>query len=145
MADRIPSDHDAVETVRGTVDRVGRTDRLKVTLSPDDADVLPAEDVVRLVLDGTVRHAPTAEDFDGRPELRGAFDSPTLARDPGEGRDRIQEWLDAAGVGIDGAVLLDVVSPGYTYGLRAPGQRAIYEATEPPSDSLTSIARDLEE
>ncbi|MFB6165003.1 MAG: hypothetical protein ABEJ31_07575 [Haloarculaceae archaeon] len=145
MPDRVPSDHDAVETIRATLERVGRTDRLKVTLPADAADALPAGDVVRLVLDGRTRHSRVETDFDGAAELRGAFDSPTLARDPGAGTDRLAEWADAAGRSAGQSVLLDVVTDGYKYGLRAPGERAVYEATEAPSDSLSSIARDLEE
>jgi hypothetical protein len=145
VTDRIASDHEAVETVRATLERVGRTDRVQVCLPAARSEVLPTDDVVRLVVDGAVTHAPADVDFDGRPTLSGAFDSPTLARDPGDGRDRLQEWVADDGIAIESTVLVDVVSPGHTYGLRSPGERVIYEATEPPSDSLAAIARDLDE
>ena len=145
MPDRVPSDHDAVRTIRATLERVGRTDRPKVTVPAEAADCLPDEDVIRLSLDGTTTHAQVEQDFDGVPEIRGAFDSPSLAREPGEGTDRLAEWADDRDVSVGGSVLLDVVTSGYTYGLRAPGERAIYEATDPPSDSLASIARDIED
>lgn len=145
MADRVPSDHDSVETVRATLERVGRTDRRKVAVPTDSAVTLPAEEVVRLVLDGDTYHSRVETDFDGRPELRGAYHSPTLARNPGAGTDCLAEWVADAGVSLEGSVLLDVVTPAYKYGLRAPGDRAVYDATDAPSDSLASIASDVEE
>lgn len=145
MPERIPSDHDTVETVRATLERVGRTDRPKVAIPAEAADLLPESGIVRVVLDGQTRHAPVERDFDGAPELRGAFDSPTLARDPGTGADRLAEWVADAAVSVGGSVLLDVVTPDHLYGLRAPGERTVYEATEGPADSLADIAKDVSE
>lgn len=145
MTDRVPSDHDSVETVRATLERVGRTDRRKVTVPADSAATLPADGLVRLVIGGDTYHSRIETDFDGRPELRGAFESPTLARDPESGTDRLAEWVADADVSVGGSVCLDVVTPEYKYGLRAPGDRVVYEATDAPDDSLSSIARDIEE
>lgn len=145
MPDRVASDHDAVETVRATLERVGRTDRRRVAIPADaDAGLVP-EEVVRLVLDGTTYHTLVERSLDGGLELRGAYESPTLARDPGNGTDHLPAWVDGTGVTLDGSVLLDVVTEGFKYGLRAPGQRAIYEATAAPDEGLSAIARDLEE
>ena len=145
MTDRIPSDHDSVETVRATVERVGRTDRRKVTVPEDAADLLPDGEVVQVVLAGETAHATVERDFDGQPELTGAFDSPTLARSPGDGEDRLGAWLEETDLAAGESVLLDVVTEGFMYGLREPGERTVYEATEPPSDSLSAIARDVQE
>lgn len=145
MTDRVPSDHESVATIRATVERVGRTDRRKVIVPAQESDVLPEGDVVRLVFDDATYHAQVATDFDGVPELTGAFDSPTLARAPGDGDNRLASWLERTAVEDGGSVMLDVVTEDYTYGLREPGERTVYEATEPPSESLSSIARNLDE
>lgn len=142
---RIPSDHDSIETLRATVERVGRTDRLKISL-PSDADLgLDADDVVRLEIDDRTYHTRVETDFDGNREFRGAFRSPTLARDPDADRDHLSNWLDDAGVDTGNSVLVDVVTEGVQYGLRAPGTRAVYEAADEGNDSLASIARDIED
>jgi len=144
VTDRVPSDHESVRSIRATLDRVGRTDRLKVTVPPENGDVLPVEAVVRIVLDGRTYHSLVDEDFDGNPELPGAFDSPSLARGT-DGTDRLAEWVDSAGLSAGDSVLLDVVTPGFKYGIRQPGRRTVYEATAAPDDSLSSIASDIEE
>ena len=145
MPARIPSDHDSIETLRATVERVGRTDRPKVAL-PGEADLgLDAEDVVRLVIDGDTYHTRVETDFDGHREFRGAFPSPTLARDPDADRDHLADWLAEAGIDAGNSVLVDVVTAGVQYGLRAPGTRAVYEAADEGNEGLASIARDLED
>lgn len=143
MSDRLPSDHDAVATHRTSLERVGRTDRSKV-LVPDEAAV-PTDEVVRVVVDGRTCHARVGTNLQGAPEITGAYDTPTLARDPGDGENRLETWVDDADVTVGGSVLLDVVTEGFKYGLRAPGERTVYEATERPSDSLSSIADGLDE
>ncbi|MFB6083651.1 MAG: hypothetical protein ABEJ94_05350 [Halorientalis sp.] len=143
MSDRVPSDHDAVVTHRATLERVGRTDRPKVVV-PEDATV-PTDEVVRLVVDGRTCHARVETGLQGDPEITGAYDTPTLARDPGDGRNRLQAWVTEADVSVGGSVLLDVVTEGFKYGLRAPGERTVYEATEKPDAGLSSIADDLTE
>ncbi|AQL43082.1 hypothetical protein BV210_10315 [Halorientalis sp. IM1011] len=143
MSDRLPSDHDAVETHRASLERVGRTDRPKVVV-PDDASV-PTDEVVRLVVDGRTCHTRIETSLQGDPEITGAYDTPTLARDPSEGENRLDEWVADANVTVGGSVLLDEVTEGFKYGLRAPGERTVYEATEKPDDGLSAIAEDLGE
>jgi len=139
---RLPSDHPDVETVRATLVRAGRTDRPRVAL-PADAP-LDAGETVRLVLDGTDRFAPVERSLSGDDlELRGAYDTPEGAGDPASGTDRLPAWRDDHGVAFDGAVLVDVVEPGHRYGLRAPGERAVYDDTGRPDGDLQDIAEDL--
>ena len=145
MPDRVASDHDAVETVRATLERVGRTDRRRVAVPADAGAGLTPETVVRLVLDSTTYHTLVETSLEGDLELRGAFDSPTLARDPESGTDHLPAWVADAGVEVGGSVLLDVVTAEFKYGLRAPGRRVIYEATAAPDKGLSAIARDIEE
>lgn len=144
MADRVPSDHPTVTTHDGTLARQGRTDRPKVVL-PADAG-LPVGEVVRLALDGTERRArferPTVGDG---LELRGVYDTPDHVREPGSGTDRLAEWVADAGLAFGRTVHLDVVESGFRYGLRGPGERAVYDATGGPDGSLASIAERLEE
>jgi hypothetical protein len=143
VSDRLPSDHDAVETHRAGLEHVGRTDRPKVVV-PDDATV-PVDEVDRLVVDGRTCHARVETNLHGDPEITGAFDTPTLAREPGDGENRLETWVADADVTVGGSVLLDVVTEGFKYGLRAPGERTVYEATEKPDAGLSAIAEDLGE
>lgn len=140
MSDRVPSDHSSVETVRATLARAGRTDRPKVVL-PDDAD-LP-EGVVRLVLDGRVCHAPVERGLDGTLELPGAYDTAPAARERA-GENRLTEWVRDADLDFGRSVLLDVLVAGTRYGLRAPGERAVYDVPGRPDEGLASIAEQVE-
>ena len=142
MSDRLPSDHAAVESHRVHLDRVGRTSRPRVPV-PAAVDVAVG-DVIRVSLEGTSYHAQIAEALDGTPDIRGAFDNARLARTPGEGDDHFQPWTESVGLGVGDPVLVDVVTPGYKLGIRRPGERVVYDATDAPSSSLSDIARDLD-
>lgn len=144
MADRISSDHPSVQTVRATLTET--TTGVRLEIPPDEREAFPLEDVIRIVLDGTERftrleRALTGEDV----FVTGVFDAPGSARNPSDGEDRLPAWADDHDVHIGGSVLVDVVEPDFLYGLRAPGETAVYEAKEPPSDSLASIAESLED
>jgi len=141
VADRLPSDHDAVTTHRVTVGRVGRTDRPRIELP--DSVALEDGDVVECVLDGGEYHALVETTLDGTPMIQRVADNPRLARE-GEGENRLVEWFRDADVSLDGSVHLDVVTAGYKYGIRTPGERVVYSATDAPDDSLADIARNLD-
>ena len=143
MSDRVPSDHDAVDSHRVRYDTVGHTSRPEVVL-PEGVD-LAVDDVVRLSLEGDAVHAAVAETLAGDLALRGAFDNARLARTDGEGEDRLHAWAADLGLETGDQLLLDVVTAGYAYGLRRPGQRVVYEAPDPPDSGLADIARDLAE
>ena len=143
MTDRVPSDHPSIETYRISLGRRGRLDRPRLDLSSVDTD-LPAGEVVRLTLDGETYHARITEPFESGLEIHGAYDNPRLARDPGSGTERLAEWRAAKDLDFGRSVLFDVVVPDYGYGLRVPGERALYETTTPPDTSLQSIARSLD-
>lgn len=136
---------ETVPTATGTLARAGGTSRLELRL-PGDADAdFPAGEVVRVVLDGVERHAELDRNPSDQPVLRGAYDTPTLARDPGGADDRLAAWVDDRGLDAGRSVHVDVVEPGFKYGVRAPGESATYEAAAPPSSSLTDIAESLDE
>lgn len=141
MADRVGSDHPSVTTVRGTLVRRGGTRRPAVELPAEERDRLPDDGVVRLVVDDRERHAPVRAS--GSPTIAGAYDNPRLARER-DGRDRLAEWVEAESVDFGRSVLVDVVEPGEVYGLRLPGETAVYAVERGPSKSLRSIAEDLE-
>jgi hypothetical protein len=138
--ERVPADHPSVTTHRARVERYGGTRRPCVRL-PDAVDV-DAETLVRLVLDGTERHAWVEGDAEGR-LLTGAYDNRRLARER-EGDNRLTEWLQKSDREPGATVPLDEVEPGDLYGLRAPGDRAVYEAAPGPDDALSSIAAAVE-
>jgi hypothetical protein len=137
MSERVPSDHASVSTYRAEIRRSGGTRRPCLRL-PDDV-ALDDGDLIRVVLDGTQYHARVVEDASGR-LLRGVYDNRRLARTPGEGPDRFAPWVDETGRGPGSAVDLDEVEAGFLYGVRVPGTRVVYEATESPRSSLADIA-----
>lgn len=137
MADRVPSDSPSVETHRASLARSGGTRKPCLRL-PDGID-LAAGDCFRLVLGGDDYHARVDADANGR-LVRGAYDNRRLARNPGEGENRLVEWCRDVERGPGDAVEFDAVDPGYLYGLRVPGRRAVYRVTRRPDESLSSIA-----
>jgi hypothetical protein len=141
VAERVPSDHPSVTTHRAKLERSGGTRRPCLRL-PDGVS-LAEGDIVRLVLGGDERHAVVTADTRGL-VVRSAHDNRRMARER-DGENRLVEWADAVGKGPGDAVEVDEVVPGTLYGVRAPGTRAVYSATEPPRDSLSSIAESLDE
>lgn len=141
MTERIRSDSPAVETIRATVARSGGTRRPEVRLPPDSAAAVP-DGAVRLVIGGSEYHAPVAS-VSGTTALRGAYATPPRARKR-DGTDHLAAWIDDRGIDFGRSVLLDVVVPGEQFGLRAPGEEAVYEVRRGPASDLQDIARDLE-
>lgn len=143
MADRVSSDHPSVQTVRSTCTETATGVRLEIPA--DDQDVFTTDEVVRVVLDGTERFARVERALTGEElSIPGIYDTPDMARDPGGSADRLQEWIDGHDVRTGGSVLIDIVEPEFLYGLRAPGETEYYDAREPPSDSLSDIAKGLD-
>jgi hypothetical protein len=140
VPERVPSDHPSVTTYRTHLRRSGGTRRPCLRLPADVA--AEAGDIVRLVLDGDECHAPVTSDTKGL-VVRSAHDNRRMARER-DGENRLVEWATAVGRDPNDAVELDEVEPGTLYGLRVPGVRAVYSATETPRDSLSAIAERLE-
>ncbi|AUV80317.1 hypothetical protein C2R22_00465 [Salinigranum rubrum] len=140
MTERVPSDHPSVTTHRASLERSGGTRRPCLRLP--DATELESGDLVRLVLDGDEFHAAVTGDSSGL-VVRSAHDNRRMARER-EGANRLVEWADDVGRGPGDAVEVDEVVPGTLYGVRVPGVRAVYSATETPRDSLSSIAESLD-
>lgn len=136
---------ETVSTVTGTLARAGGTSRLELRLPADAADDFQAGDVVRVVIDGSEHHAEVDQNPSGEPVIRGVYDSPSLAREPGAADDRLAELVVDNDLEAGRPVHVDVVEPGFKYGVRSPGQTATYEAAAPPSSSLTDIAKSLED
>lgn len=141
MPESVPSD--AVDSVRATLERAGRTDRPKVAVPEDARDRVPEGEVVRLSLDGSVRHATVDLAIDDSLEIRGAYDNARLARE-GDGENRLVAWVADNGLDFGRTVHLDVVEEGFFYGLRAPGERAVYRVPDRPDEGLAEIASDVE-
>ena len=144
MSNRLPSDSQAVDTARAELVRLGSARRQGIRLPEAASDELAAGDAIRLVFDGTEYHAIIAEDTRGL-LIRGAYDNTRLARSTGEGENRLAEWLHELGRESGNSIEFDTVVDGEQYGLRAPGERAIYTVTQGPRSSLASIAEDLDE
>lgn len=143
MADRLPSDHDSITTDRATLVRRGGTSRPAVELPTDSPIEYPEDEVVRVVIDGDERHARITGSASGL-RIPGVYDDPSFARDPGSAPNRLVEWVERSELGLGGSVLVDEIEPGFKYGLRVPGERVVYEATESPDGSLASIAKQVE-
>lgn len=144
MTQRVSSD--TTETVRATLAQAGATNRTNVEISGDDAEAFPADELVRIVIDDTEYRARIERPLTGDGRLiRGVYDTPRLARNPGEGDNRLTEWFAESNRSFGQSILIDVVEAGFKYGIREPGSRAVYEATEAPNGSLADIARQVEE
>ncbi len=139
VPERVPSDHPSVTTSRAKLERSGGTRRPCLRLP--EAVSVDEGDVVRLVLDGDECHAVVTRDSSGL-VVRSAHDNRRMARER-DGENRLVEWAEAVGRGPGDAVEVDEVVAGTLYGVRVPGGRAVYSATEPPRDSLSDIAESL--
>jgi len=142
VSDRVPSDNDSVQTHRVAIEAIGRTKRPRVLL-PETLDVSDG-DVVSLALDGDTADALVETSIDGDLVITHVADNRRLARER-EGENRLAEWLDDATVSLGGSAHLDVITAGHEYGLRTPGTRVVYTATDGPDSTLSDIASDLEE
>lgn len=143
---RVPHDHPTVTTVRATLARSGGTTRPRIDIPADHRDRFPVGETVRVVLDGSTYHARIERAIEGDGlRITGVFDNARLARTPGEGTNRLIEWYREHDVVFGRSVLIDVVVPAFTYGIREPGETATYDATEPPANSLREIAGDLDD
>ncbi|WP_251341443.1 DUF7112 family protein [Haloplanus halophilus] len=142
MSDRVASDGDAVTTYRAELARSGGTRRPCLRLPEDVAP--DAGDLIRLVLDGDEYHARIESDAKGA-VIRGAYDNRRLARTDGEGTNRLVEWVRGVDLEVGRSVDVDEVTPGYLYGVRVPGRRAVYSVTRRPDSSLSSIAEGLDD
>jgi len=140
VPERVPSDHDALPTHRVNVETVGRTGRLRVPL-PEAVDT--DRTVVRLSLAGTDAHARVRIDLGGAPVVERAAPDAALARS-GDGADLLADWLAEHGLTAGDAMVVDVLAPGYQYGLRPPGERVVYRVRDPPRDGLRDIAEGLD-
>jgi len=141
MADRIAHDHPTITTVPATLDRIGSTNRPAVHVSePVDVD---DDSVPRLLLSGSEYRARISKRTDGTTVIRGAFETPRMARNPGAGENQLQAWIDARDLSFGRTVHFDVVEPGFKYGLRAPGESATYSSGR-PDEGLASIAENIE-
>lgn len=130
---------DGVETVRASIEQSGALNRPKLVL-PEGA--VP-DGVVRVDADETTYHADIDVGLGGDLELRGLYENARLAR-TGEGENHLAGWVESKGLEAGRSVLVDVVVDGEQYGLRSPGERAVYSVVEQPDDSLASIAEDVD-
>ncbi|UIO99762.1 hypothetical protein Hbl1158_14760 [Halobaculum sp. CBA1158] len=147
MSDRLASDAADVNSLRARLARSGGT-RLPCLRIPEEA-ALSAGDEVRLVLDGHQRHAEVTSDSTGL-LVRGAYDDRRRMREATDadgagdgGANRLVEWAREHDREPGDAVDLDEVDPGYLYGLRVPGDRAVYTVTKRPDEGLRDIAESL--
>jgi hypothetical protein len=137
VTERVPSDHAALDSHRVNLETVGRTGRPRIPLP--DALNHTAEDILRLSLEGREAHAQVTADLRGESGIESAYPDAQLAR-AGEGENRLTAWVGRHGLTAGDPLLVDVVTPGYQYGLRRPGERVVYDAVEAPDDDLSDIA-----
>ena len=139
MADRLPSDHPSIETVRARVERHGGGKRLAVPEA-----VLPTdESVVRVVVDEDTRFARLGAGSTDARWIVGLYETSRAAADPSAGTNQLASWLDDHDRSVGSSVEFDVIEPDYCYGLREPGARTVYRGIKRSSTGLDAIARDL--
>jgi len=140
VTDAIPSDHPAVDSYRVKLTAVGSTSRSQLLLP--EAVTCEDGDFVRMVVDGQHGHAEVVSTLGDDRAIRGAYVDKRLARTK-NGEDILSRWLDDGGFGPGSTFVLDVLTAGYAYGLREPGDRVVYEPIEKPDSSLSDIADSL--
>jgi len=143
MSESVPSDHPTVDSHRLSVGQVGRTGRPELVL-PDEIGASDG-DTIYLAFDDEDTYAVVTSTLDGDRAIRGAFANRRLARADGEGENLLKAWLERCGFGPGDAVVLDVLTDGFAYGLREPGARVVYSPPDPPDASLSEIASSLTE
>ena len=144
MPTRLPSDSDAVTNHRAEIVRRGGS-RTKCLSLPAAIDTdVAAGDRLTVVIEGTEYYAVVTDDADGL-VVYGAYDNRRLAKTTGEGTNRLGEWLADLGREAGSSVVCDEIVAGERYGLRAPGDRAVYTVRQGPRDSLQSIAEGLDD
>lgn len=143
MSTRLPSDSDAVDSDRATIVRRGGSRTPCLDLPAAVVETVAVDDRLTIVIDGSEYYATVAGDDSGR-LLYGAYETRQQARSTGEGTNRLGEWLRSLDREIGDSVICDAVVAGERYGLRAPGDRAVYTVKHEPRDSLQSIAESLD-
>ena len=143
MPDRVTHDHPTIETLDATLGRYGGTHRPEIRLPPTDA--VPTRTMIRVVLDETEYRSQIEAGSDGVPVIRGAYETPRLARNPGTATDALKPWVDERNLEFGRTVHVDIIDAGHAVGLRAPGEAVTYASTSSPADSLAAIAEDLED
>lgn len=144
MGERVANDHPSVTTFEASITRRGRTSRPELHLPAGASEHVPIGELVRLVVLGAERHAPIEQRSDAV-AITGAFETPRLAKTPDAGTNYLSEWLETTDRTFGRTALIDVIVPEFRYGLRVPGDTAVYDASQPPADSLRQIAADLDD
>lgn len=140
MGERVPHDHPTIETLEATLRRRGRTTGPVVRV-----EAHPLEEVatpVRLLMDGS-QYWTIFEVRDRGIEIRYVSETESALADQPPELNALVDWVEDAGLTFGRSLHLDVVEPGFKYGLRAPGESAIYGSGRPDS-SLSEIAQNLE-
>lgn len=137
---RLSADHPTVTTYEGTVVRYGtRRDAIAVPVScPLSTTVL------RVTADGTEWFMQPQTDVKDRWLLTGLYDRPEAARTPDEQSPVLAEWLTERELTRGRTVFLDVIVDELKYGLRGPGEEAVYEAPDTTAAGLQNIARKVD-
>jgi hypothetical protein len=141
MSERVTHDHPTIETVEATLHRQGGTTRPEIRVA-EELDVETGE-LVRVVLDESEYRVPIEKSPDGKPVFRHANSSPRLARNPDGAENALVQWVEHRELSFGRTVSVDIVETGFKYGLRGPGESAVYAGGK-PTDSLADIAKNLD-
>ena len=141
MSERIAHDHPTIETVGARIGRHGGTRRPEIRV--ETRLECETDTLVRLVLADTEYRARVERTDSESTVFRHAASTPRLARNPDQSENAIVEWVSDRDLTAGRSIHVDIVEPGFRYGLRAPGEKAVYDSGK-PRDSLTDIARGLD-
>ena len=142
MPDRIPADHDAIESYRVHLETVGGTNRLQLPI-PRSVES-QSGDTCYLSLSGRPTYALIDDALTGEPVIRGSYSNRRIARER-DGENLFRTWLGDRNLSSGNPVVFDVLSNGFSYGVRVPGEQVIYEPPRDRNTSLADIAKSLEE
>ena len=143
MSTRLPSDSNTIDSARATIIRRGGSRTPCLELPTAVTETVAVDDRLTIVIDGAEYYATVAVDGNGL-LLYGAYETRKQARKTGVGANRLGEWLRSLDREIGDSVICDSIVAGERYGLRAPGDRAVYTVKHEPRDSLQSIADSLD-
>ena len=144
MSTRLPSDSDAVDSYRATIVRRGGSRTPCLELPTAVAETVAIDDRLTIVIDGAEYYATVAGDSNGL-LVYGAYETRKQARQTGKGTNQLGAWPRGLDRETGDSVMWDSIVDSERYGLRAPGDRAIYTVKHEPRDSLQSIAKSLDD
>lgn len=138
--ERLRSDHPTIPTHTGAVIRYGSR-RRALAISHDE---LFSETVVRIIADETEWFTQPIREQGQRWVISGLYTQPGAAREYDQTETKLADWLEKRDLSPGRTVFVDVIDEGVKYGLRGPGEDAVYQVPDQSAAGLVDIAREID-